>query len=1100
MSEQAESKTGKGVCRKGAKGCPLPLSSILFFLVLCTGMIALWAYSLHSLRERQVDNAYSSLAAVVDLKLREIVRWRDKYQDYGESLMLNPAIAAWVKPIVQGGADEDRKKQVVAWLDHVVEWYDFQSALLVDDQVNVVLAATSTTKTYGQYAGDFLRRSLETRSVHLSDLHTAPETPEAHMDLCVPLLDGKAPVGAFLFRIDPTKTLYPMLHPWPIPGGDGEFALLRRDGGRVVYLNPLRYATNVPLQLVRSVSTPNMPEALAVLGMEGPIRGVDYRGVDVLAFLHAVPDSAWRIVAKMNYENVLISLRSQARLLTATGVALLNLAFLVLGFVWYRQKRDMALAQEREEAARKALTRHYMQLSRYANDMILLADQDGRIVEANDRCLRAYGYSREAILAMTLEKFWPPELQDECLGVFRQVRHQEQAVRFETTHCRMDGQRLPVEVTLRFIHESGLQYTQAVVQDISERILRRSLLERYQGIARHARDMILFVGQDGTILEVNDSAAKTYGYSQEELRRLNIRELRALSHMGDFAAQFAEALRHGLVFETMHRKKSGEAFPVEVSSTPISIGRERLLLSIIRDISTRRGVERALKVSEQNLRQVMDSVPQAIYVRDDKGRLILVNRRFAELCGKPAAELLDGAEAMPATLGKEMDDEVLRTQTPVVIPEEIWREPDGTIRLMQTSKYIFTPSGTGLMAVLSVSTDITEGKRLQEQLLHAQKMESVGRLAGGVAHEFNNMLQAIMGFSEILLAKMDDAEPSKEDVLEIHKAAKRAGALTAQLLAYSRKQVMDAQVRSLNEIIEGAKALLHRLLDPGVRLSLALDSRVPPIRVDAGQVDQILVNLVVNACDAMPGGGVVTIKTSVAEYLEEDIQHIPGARAGSFVCLSVGDTGVGMNADTKAHMFEPFYTTKAPGTGTGLGLSMVYGIVQQHGGWIDVFSDPGTGTVFWIYFPVAADTGSSPASPHKPQVLIPAELQRLTILVVEDDDAVRQFAARVLKEKGFRVFMCGSREEAYSMLRQQDGGVDLLFADIVLSDGNGIDLWKSMSADRHGMHVLLTSGYPDMEDRWPEVFGKPWPFLQKPYSSEALAQAVVQALKMPAAG
>lgn len=1100
MSEEAESKTGEEGCKRGGKWRPLPLSSVVFFLVLCSGVIALWFYSLESLRERQVQNAYSSLAAVVDLKLQEIIRWRGKYRDYGESLMLNPAIAGWVKPVVEGGADETRKKQVIAWMDHVLQWYDFQSALLVDDQVKVVLAATSTPETYGQYAGNFLRRALENRAVQLSDLHMAAQAPEPHMDLCVPLLDGVKPVGAFLFRIDPTKTLYPMLHAWPIPGSDGEFVLLRREGGRVVYLNPLRHITNTPLELVRPVSTPNMPEALAVLGMEGPIRGVDYRGIDVLAFMHPVPESAWRIVAKMNYDSVLVSLRSQARLLTATGVALLNLALLALGFVWYRQKRDMALAQEREEAARKALTRHYMQLSRYANDMILLADKDGRIVEANDRCLRAYGYSREAIQGMTLDKFWPPELQEECLRVLRQVRQQEQAARFETTHCRIDGQRLPVEVTLRFIHESGLQYTQAVVQDISERILRRSLLERYQGIARHAWDMILFIGRDGTILEASDSAVKTYGYTHEDLCRLNIRELRALSHMGDFAGQFTEALSHGLVFETMHRKKNGEAFPVEVSSTPITIGQERILLSIIRDISMRRGVERALKVSEQNLRQVMDLVPQAIYVRDDKGRLILVNRRFAELCGRMAGELLDGAEAMPVTLGKEIDDEVLRTQTPVVIPEETWREPDGTIHLMQTSKSIFTPSGTGLVAVLSVSTDITEGKRLQEQLLHAQRMESVGRLAGGVAHEFNNMLQAIMGFSEILLAKMDDSEPNKEDVLEIHKAAKRAGALTAQLLAYSRKQVMDAQLRSLNEIIEGAKALLQRLLDPGVRLSLLLDGRVPPIRVDAGQVDQILVNLVVNACDAMPGGGVITIKTSVADYMDEDIQHIPGARAGAFVCLSVGDTGVGMNPDTKAHMFEPFFTTKTPGNGTGLGLAMVHGIVQQHGGWIDVFSDPGMGTVFLIYFPVAADKGSSPVSPQKPLVPIPAEFQRMKILVVEDDDAVRQFASRVLKEKGFRVFMCASREEAYTMLRQQDGGVDLLFADIVLSDGNGLDLWKSMSADRHGMQVLFTSGYPDVEDRWPEVFRKPWPFLQKPYSSEALAQAVVQALKMPAAG
>ncbi len=1099
MLETNEKSSGVGGCWWRRFCGRVPVSSVIVFVLLCSGVIGLWWYSVASLRQRQEDNAYLSLAAVVDLKVHEVARWRAKYIDYGESLMANPAIAMWAEPITQGRADETRKKEVVTWLDHALQLYDFQSAVLVDSRLSVVLAATTSREAIGQYAGNFLTRAMERKDVQLSDLHVAAQAPEVHMDLCVPLIVHGVPVGAFLFRVDPLKTLYPMLHAWPIPRSSGEFVLLRRDGGRVVYLNDIRHSTNALLTMTLPVTTPNMPEVLAVLGMEGSIRGKDYRGTDVLAVMRSVPDSAWRIVAKIDRDEVLAALRPQERLLTVTGVALLNLALVALGFVWYRQKRELALTQAQQEAGRKALSQHYVQLARYANDMILLADQDGKIIEANDRSLRAYGYSREAILSMTLEQFWPLELRAECRRVCQQVRQQEQSIRFETTHCRGDGQKLPVEVSLRFIHESGLQYTQAVIQDISERILRRLLLERYQALSRHARDTILFIGRDGAILEANEAAVKIYGYSREELRRLNIRDLRAASHMADFAAQFAEALRQGVLFETMHRAKGGTLFPVEVSATPVTIGHERLVLSIIRDISARRGVEAALRVSEQNLREVMDLVPQAIYARNDAGQIILVNRRFAELCGKTPAELLAGATAMPVALGKDVDAEVLRMRAPVVIPEEVWREPDGTIHLMQTTKTVFTPSGTGRIAVLSVSSDTTESKRLQEQLLHAQKMESVGRLAGGVAHEFNNMLQAIMGFGEILLAKLDDTDPNREDVVEIHKAAKRAGGLTAQLLAYSRKQVMDSRVRNLNEIIDGAAALLQRLLDPAVRLSFSLDPRIPAVRVDAGQIDQILVNLVVNACDAMPSGGGITIGTSEAHYVDEDVEHIPGARPGSFVCMSVGDTGVGMDAETRAHMFEPFFTTKAPGNGTGLGLAMVYGIVQQHGGWIDVFSEVGMGTVFRIYLPVAV-AEEAPAVQQKTFVRVPEEFRRMRILVVEDDEAVRQFASRVLKEKGFRVTSCGTRQEAYGMVCQPGADVDLLFSDIVLPDGTGLELLADFSNRIRGMHILLTSGYPDVQDRWPEIADKSWPFLQKPYSSDALVDSVVNSLKMPVLG
>ena len=1072
---------------------PLQVSSLIVFLLLSAGVILLWYLATTGLRQRQIDNAYATLSAIADFKVQELVEWRRRHLEYGGILMANPAIVDWVASLSANPQDEMRRREVARWLDDVVVRQKFLSAVLVDSRIDRVLANSARGASPREHAARGLAKAIHDRETQLSDLHVVPDLAEAHLDLYVPLFKEDAVVGAFLFRINPRLSLYPMLKSWPLYKSTGESVLLRREGQHAVYLNRLRYVRNEPLTLRVDLDTPNMPEALAVLGMEGPMEGQDYSGDRVLAVMRPVPGTAWCIVTKMRKSEPLEALHSEQRLLTLTGAALINLALFALGFAWYRQKRDLALVQERTEAGRRALAQHYVHLAQYANDIILLADPDWKIIETNERALRSYGCSKEAILGMTLDQFWPLELREESRRLFRKLR-QQHVLTFETTHCRADGRKFPVEVSLRFVHESGLQYTQAVIQDITERIQKRLLLERYQALCRHARDIILFVGCDGAILEANDAAAQAYGYSREELLRMNIREVRAMSHRAELAGQLEVAGRQAILFETVHRARSGVEFPVEVSATPVILGEERLILSIIRDVSTRKGVESALKVSEQNLRQVMDIVPQAIYARDSEGRIILVNRRFAELSGKTPDELIAGAFSAPAELAQATDAEVLRARSPVIIPEETWQEPDGTLHVMQTTKTMFLPAGNGKPAVLSVSADITESKHLQEQLLHAQKMESVGRLAGGVAHEFNNLLQAMMGFSEILLGRMRENDPNRADVVEIDKAAKRAGTLTAQLLAYSRKQVMDPRVRNINEIVQGVTGFLNHLLEQSVRLALTLDPRIRSVRVDAGQIEQVLMNLVVNARDAMPSGGTVSISTREAQFVEEDILHIPGAHAGAFVCLSVGDTGVGMDSETRAHMFEPFFTTKAMGKGTGLGLAMVYGIVKQHGGWIDVFSEVGLGSVFRIYLPVA-EAEEAQGLLRRETLRIPAEFRGIRILVVEDDDAVRQFAARALKDRGFRVFACDNREEALAVYTRHGMAFDMVFADIVLPDGNGLELARSLCGRSAGMHVLLTSGYLDVHDRWPEIQARPWPFLQKPYSADGLVDAVVESLK-----
>lgn len=1075
----------------------LSKSSVAVFILLSIGVCALWIYALSGYRQRQLDDAFASLRAIADLKVEELMQWRHSHLDYGESLMRNPATAGWVSSVVESPRDGAARQEAVMWMQGLMQQYDFLDVVLVNPELDVVLASSSSSAAISPGARAGLRKAFDHGAAELSDLHVAPQAQETHLDLYVPIYRGQGkdriPVGAFLFRIDPGRMLYPVVRSWPLRDESGECLLVRREGHEVVYLNRLRTGANAPLALRTDLSATNFPAALAVLGMEGPVEGLDYRGAAVLAVNQPVPGTGWWLTVKKDRQEIMAALRPLELLLTLTGVALINLALFAFGFSIYRQRKALTLARAREESERFALSRHYLNLAKYANDIILLTDERQKVIEANERALHSYGYTRGGMLALPFKALWPANRRGDCAQALRRTEH-EHAVTIETVHCRADGSTFPVEVSLRAIDESGVKWTQAVVRDITERIQRRLFFDRYQALCRNARDIILFVDKTGAILDANEAAERAYEYTREELTRLRIHDIRAASHVDGVDEQLAKAASDGVLFETAHRTKSGRVFPVEVNAAAVTIGGERIILGIIRDITQRKRVEQALISSEQNLKHIMDVVPQVIYARDEGGRIMLVNRRFAEMAGKTQEELTGGVQTAFTEQCRGADADVLRSGKPAFIPEETWTEDDGTIHTMQTTKTVFVPSGQSRPAVLSVSTDISESKQLQAQLLHAQKMESVGRLAGGIAHDFNNLLQAIQGFNEILMNRMDDDDPGRQDAMEIAKAAKRAGILTKQLLAYSRRQVMDPQVRDLNAIIDGALAFLKRLMGETIQMAVNLDAETRPVRVDTSQIEQVLMNLVVNARDAMPSGGRITISTTAVRLTEADVLHIPDAHAGSFVCLSVGDTGMGISEEILPHIFEPFFTTKGLGSGTGLGLAMVYGIVKQHGGWVTVYSQLKMGTIFRLYFPVADQPVESEGH-HEEQPMAPDDLRMSRILVVEDEDMVRQFAARALKDRGFLVYSSRTVAEAMETFTEQRGAFDLVFTDVVLPDGNGVDLAKAVRSRKPDVRLLFTSGYMDVRDRWPEIVDQQWLFLQKPYPVAPLIENVIAALK-----
>jgi PAS domain S-box-containing protein len=503
-----------------------------------------------------------------------------------------------------------------------------------------------------------------------------------------------------------------------------------------------------------------------------------------------------------------------------------------------------------------------------------------------------------------------------------------------------------------------------------------------------------------------------------------------------------------------------------------------------------------LHKSEVLLSALLESASQAIIAADAAGAMVLANRRAEELFGYTREELLGATIEIllpESKRGSHVQQRADYFSKPRPRPmgigmELLGRRKDGTEFPVEVSlSHIHSDMGPFAIAFL---TDITQRKLLEDQLLHAQKMEAVGRLAGGVAHDFNNMLTVISGYNRMMLDGMAPDDPLRSDAEEIQIAAERAAALTNQLLAFSRRQIMRPRVVAVNSIVSHIERMLHRLIGEDITLTLGLREDAGNIRTDPGHIEQAIVNLVVNSRDAMPDGGRIAIETANVVLDSTYARTHMGVRPGEFVMIAVTDTGHGMDAETRRHIFEPFFTTKAKGKGTGLGLATVYGMVKQSGGDIWVYSEPGHGTIFKLYFPRIA----APAD----DIETDAELSNFhgseTVLVVEDEHAVRDLTVKILRQLGYEVLYAGSGPEAMAAAHNFQGEIALLLTDVVMPGMSGRQLADELQTHRPNIRVLYLSGYTEDTVVTHGVLDAGVDFLPKPFSREVLATKIREVL------
>lgn len=621
--------------------------------------------------------------------------------------------------------------------------------------------------------------------------------------------------------------------------------------------------------------------------------------------------------------------------------------------------------------------------------------------------------------------------------------------------------------------------------------------ERFRTLIEKA-PIAIGLGRHAVTIYANPKYLEMYGFeSVDEVRGRSIGEQFAPSCRAEIeerARRRADGLSAPSEYEAIGLRKDGSLFPVHVAATIVQLPDGPCTAGFLTDITQRKRIEEELANSELYYRSLIENAADITAVLAPEGHLRYISPSVERVLGYEAGEV-SGRNVLDFIHPEDLDlvagrlQRSLETGTKFEHFEFRILHQDGSWRTLSVIGKPLPPK-TGLRGVIINARDLTERQQLEAQYRQAQKMEAIGRLAGGVAHDFNNLLTVIQGYGELLRSSMPKDDPNEAGIEEILKASERATALTRQLLAFSRRQVLEPAVIRLDVVVASMENMLRRLIGEDVKLVVTAHAGLGKVRADPGQIEQVLMNLAVNARDAMPDGGWLRIEVAGAD-LDEASSKEPGhPEPGPYVMLAVTDTGVGMNAETLSHLFEPFFTTKGPGKGTGLGLATVYGIVKQSGGTIWASSAPGAGTTFRIYLPRVEDD----AAEAEPARVTDAPGGDETILVVEDEAAVRKLAVSVLASRGYTILEAGSPADGLELAARHPGRIDLLLTDVIMPGMSGREIAERLVTRLPRLKVLFMSGYVDDAIASHGVLKPGVHLLRKPFTPNALVRDVRKVL------
>ena len=1070
----------------------------------------------HILEMKKAAIAYwrDQQSTIADDRVRLISTWLADRRADNELLSLYPSVQRLLWPIEESGlkdaARQEEVQHLAAFMDQVAFTHGYAAIYLLNNEAQVV-AQSATAESM---APAVLERARQVSRGHTSWVGALVGTKaSSYVYFLSPVFAGArskadtqpptACLGVLALQIDPRKSLFPILMADSVPTRSGETLLLQRNANELTYFSPLRGA---PLQqgyLHRPLAVPESESGRPGKWLSGEI--VDYRGVPVLSAAPHIPLTDWILVRKIDRDEALEDFSARARLETLLGVLIILIfAYLLVGY----RRATLARALEERVGHQQAI----LALQAFAQEMVdnvpvglLILSPDLNVLSANRTFLEGYRVRPDKVIGHPLAEVIQAEGPPHRLIGETEVGNGQHDVLLNLAALGGEGTR-PARLGLTQISSGpGKGRLLLTVEDQTESERLRTAAEASE---RRLRELVQSI--DAIVWEaeaktsqftfVSRRAEKILGYPVEQWLRepdfweKHLHPLDREQAVGARRAALAEGRNHSLeyrvlaadgrqvwLYDTAHVVLDEEGHPSQLRGVAIDSSKEKLAQA-----------ERMLLIT------AIEQSAEGILITDAKGTIEYVNPAFSRVSGYSRAEAL-GKNPRILKSGKQGEAYYKRLWS-TIRGGEIWQEEitnrrsDGTLYNEQmTITPVRDPRGE-ITHFIAIKAEVTERKRLEQQLRQAQKMEAVGRLAGGVAHDFNNMLTIISGYSGLLIEHPGMSEPLRGYVEEIQNASSRAASLTRQLLAFSRQQVLAPRVLDLNAVVSNIQKMLKRLISEDIDLVTVLGEELWPIMADPGQLEQVLLNLAVNSRDAMPEGGVVTIETRNVHMDAAAAQaHFP-LKPGPYVLLTFSDTGMGMDADTQARIFEPFFTTKEKGKGTGLGLATVYGIVKQSGGYIWVYSELGKGTTFKIYLP---RTDVQPDDSGSRRSGVETQRGTETLLLVEDEDAVRELVRNVLRENGYRVLEASRGAEALELSELFAGRIDLLVTDVVMPGMSGRELAQRLVSARPQVKVLYISGYSDANVWYPGGTDAGGELLQKPFSPEALARKVRAVLSAP---
>jgi PAS domain S-box-containing protein len=940
---------------------------VLFFvfaiIVMLSGFIYYNYQKENLLTEKQIE-----LSEISNLKIRQISQWRLERIGDGRFLAENLILVKKISEFLKAPDNLTLRNDILQSLKSLTKNFDYNNVLLLDTLERVRLSYPIQDTLTGEYLKKLLPGIIKQKNIALTDLHSANPVSLVHLDLVVPLVDEsqkETPVlGLLALRIDPQKVLYPLIQSWPTSSKSAETLLIRREGDEIVYLNELRHAQNSDLTLKRSVSTKKLAAAMAVEGITGTIDAIDYRNVPVVAAMNKIPGMPWYLVAKMDREEILSALPYQVKMIMLIIILVIIASGSLLGFIIRNQRVAFYRERYETELDRLALVRHFDYILKYANDIILLIDNDLNIIEANDRALETYQYTRDEFLGMKLDKIRAPETLSQLQDNLNNVNINESAT-FETVHKRKDNSTFPIEISSRIVKIEGSKYYQTIGRYITERKSIENTLkeseDRFRKIFEESPFSMLITGKDFGIIRANLSFCDFIGYNEEELKLFTFRNFTHPDYISGDEISLLKLIAGEIPIYHTEKRYIRNGGSILWGSTTVSIirnnkGEAQLFLVMIEDITSRKKAAEELDNSVSLLKATFESTEDGLLVVDSSGKIVQFNQKFIDMWRIPRELLVPGEDNNAL---EYVRFQLINPETFLESVEHLYKEPEAISsdlldfvdgRIFESNSQPQKIGGKCVGRVWSFR-DITNQKKTEAALISAkEKAEESDRLKTAflhnVSHEIRTPMNAIIGFST-LLNEPDTSEEERHQYIDI---IFQSG---SQLLSIINDIVDIANVESglakvnlskinLNSKLTGLNeqfGIISKQNNISINLKTTLPDEASIIVTDSTKLIQILSNLINNAVKFTKNGQIDF------GYVLKD----------KFLEFFVKDTGIGILPEYHSRIFDRFYqvdsTVSRQYSGTGLGLSICRGYVELLGGTIKVESEPGRGTIFVFTIP-----------------------------------------------------------------------------------------------------------------------------------------------------